>query len=246
MSALSYDSAFRAAGFVVRGSRSSCPFCDGRSRSTVAIKEGLWHCHRCLRGGHIGKLAREYGIELPAPRVRKANILKAQFREWLEAKMTELANCEHQLARRAALAIVALASFPDMNSAWTALARVLREQAAVRAFLAVCERQDRPLLALPAMETVWPLKTTSIRMIFSSQGRNSRRKAQTAHPKRAAFSVEMLRTPLYSHGCMKATFSGLQIKKSGMHGTDRDSLKRITERSCAARGSLSAICMKKR
>ncbi len=122
MSALSYDSAFRAAGFVVRGSRSSCPFCDGRSRSTVAIKEGLWHCHRCLRGGHIGKLAREYGIELPAPRVRKANILKAQFREWLEAKMTELANCEHQLARRAALAIVALASFPDMNSAWTALA----------------------------------------------------------------------------------------------------------------------------
>jgi hypothetical protein len=122
MSAALFEAAFAAAGFVLRGSRASCPFCEGHSRQTVAIKGGLWHCHRCLRGGHIAKLAREQGIELPAPRERRANIPKTRFREWLAEKMVTLSNREHRLRRSADSAIAALTYFPEMDTAWGALA----------------------------------------------------------------------------------------------------------------------------
>lgn len=119
---VSFDAAFVAAGFIVRGTRASCPFCEGRSRLTVAIKGGLWHCHRCLRGGHIAKLAREHGVELPGLCIRKADVQKTVFRKWLSAKATELANRECRLARRAKWAVFALKYYPDMDTAWSALA----------------------------------------------------------------------------------------------------------------------------
>src|ERR1700685_665917 len=90
---------FRSAGFQIRGGRATCPFCTPQHRRlslTVAIKNTLWHCHRCHQGGHIGGLAAQQGISLPSPRVRRADIPKEKFRLWLADRMRDLANEERQ------------------------------------------------------------------------------------------------------------------------------------------------------
>jgi hypothetical protein len=110
------------AGFVLRGRRATCPYCEGRRGSTVAITSDLYYCHRCHRGGHIRSLARQLGHTLPPLRLRKANIPKAQFRTWLFEKMQELGDEERRLSCRAEWAKAALRFYPDMEEAWTALA----------------------------------------------------------------------------------------------------------------------------
>ena len=112
-----------SAGFQVRGTRATCPFCEGRRKLTVAIHGELFYCHRCQRGGNVRQLARSQGLNLPPPRVRKANGPKLAFRAWLSAKMSQMANLECQLARRAEWAKAALAFYPDHEAAWEALAR---------------------------------------------------------------------------------------------------------------------------
>jgi hypothetical protein len=110
------------AGFVLRGRRATCPYCEGRRGSTVAITDDLYYCHRCHRGGHVRSLARQLGHALPPPRTRKTNIPKTQFRAWLTNKMQQLTNEERRLSRRAEWAKAALTFYPDMQEAWTALA----------------------------------------------------------------------------------------------------------------------------
>ena len=113
------------AGFQLRRNRATCPYCrDGHKRPglTVAIHGDLFFCHRCKRGGSVRGLARGQGIELPPPRIRKADAPKAAFRTWLADRMTELSREEWRLRRGAQLANVALRYFPDMELAWDALA----------------------------------------------------------------------------------------------------------------------------
>lgn len=111
------------AGYRIHGSRANCPHCTGHSRLTVSFTtDGLYYCHRCSRGGHVCQLSRAQGISLPAPRVRLADIPKKAFREWLHHKMTEMADRECRLSRRARWAMRALEYFPNWELAWSALA----------------------------------------------------------------------------------------------------------------------------
>jgi hypothetical protein len=111
-----------SAGFHIRGTRADCPYCEGHSRLTVSIRDELFFCHRCHRGGSVRQLAREQGRSLPPLKIRKANMPKAAFRAWLVGKMTTMMREEHTLLRRYRYALDALQFFPEMQEAWTALA----------------------------------------------------------------------------------------------------------------------------
>ena len=111
-------------GFRVKGTRADCPFCEGHSRLTVAIRGELYFCHRCHRGGTVRQLARRQGIKLPPPRLRLADIPKNQFRQWLAEKMTALSKQEWRLHCRVRWARVCLKYFPEHEAAWTLLAEL--------------------------------------------------------------------------------------------------------------------------
>jgi len=110
------------AGFQVRNSRATCPFCEGHRKFTVAIHGELYYCHRCQRGGNVRTLARAQGLNLPPRRIRKADKAKAAFRAWLSQKMNEMSRAEYRLHQRAKWAKVALSFYPDFEPAWEALA----------------------------------------------------------------------------------------------------------------------------
>ncbi len=113
---------FERAGFRnVRRGRGDWPFCAGHRHGTVALKDSLWFCHRCGRGGHVRQLARDLGVALPPPRIRLADIPKRAFREWLSAEMTRMADQERRLYANVRWARVALAYYPQMEAAWQAL-----------------------------------------------------------------------------------------------------------------------------
>ena len=119
-----------AAGYSVRGrNRANCPNCSGHSRLTVSFtNDGRFFCHRCGKGGHVRSLARNQGIELPAPRIRLSDVPKNQFRVWLSQKMSEMSSEEYKLTRRWRYAVAALQSFPEMDHAWQALADYYHKQ----------------------------------------------------------------------------------------------------------------------
>ena len=116
------DDVLRHAGYEIRGRRAICPLCPGRRNLTVSIKGYLYYCHRCQRGGNVRALATGQGVALPALKIKKADIPKKRFADWLSRKRTEMANVEFTLTRKYLYAIEALKSFPDMDSAWQALA----------------------------------------------------------------------------------------------------------------------------
>ncbi len=118
------------AGFQqIRGPRASCAFCEGSRKLTVAITDdGLWYCHRCHRGGNVRSLAKQQGVSIPPPRIRKADIPKARFRKWLSQKMTEMSREQYELTRQWRYALAALKFFPDMEEAWQALATYYHRQ----------------------------------------------------------------------------------------------------------------------
>jgi hypothetical protein len=110
------------AGFEIRNNRATCPFCEGHSRFTVAIRGELYFCHRCHRGGSVRSLAREQGMALAPPRSRKANVPKAAFRTWLLQKMTELGDEERRAYRKYLWAVHALSFCTEFQPAWESLA----------------------------------------------------------------------------------------------------------------------------
>jgi hypothetical protein len=113
------------AGFTnFRGARCDCAFCDGGSHLTVSIREdkGLYHCFRCGKGGSIRGLARQQGLHLPPPRIRKADRPKAEFRAWLSQKAREMADLEYRLYCRVRWARACLRYYPEHEGAWSALA----------------------------------------------------------------------------------------------------------------------------
>jgi hypothetical protein len=111
-----------ASGFRVRGKRADCVHCSGGSRGTVAFTDSVAFCHRCRWTGSARRLAREQGIAIPASKIGRSRIRKAQFRAWLGETSNVMANQERCLARRAEWAKAALHYFPEMESAWVALA----------------------------------------------------------------------------------------------------------------------------
>jgi hypothetical protein len=111
-----------AAGFKnFRRDRCDCPYCAGGSHLTVSIQKGLYHCFRCGRGGSVRSLARQQGIELPPPRLRKADIPKQQFRVWLSNKCREMATLEYRLYLKLKWARVCLSYYPNHDAAWEVL-----------------------------------------------------------------------------------------------------------------------------
>ena len=120
---ISMASLLTAAGFAVRGNRFNCR-CEGRSKLTGSFSEekGVAYCHRCHISITARQLARKQGVTLPEQIVGRTRIMKQRFREWLSATTRVMADEERRLARRAEWARVALASFPEMESAWKTLA----------------------------------------------------------------------------------------------------------------------------
>jgi hypothetical protein len=116
-----------AAGYTLsrNGRRATCPKCaTSRTDFTVALNlsKEVYFCHRCNSGGKIANLgpAFTFGTTSPA-RTRKADIPKRQFADWLDAKMSELGDCERKLAQKAADAAAALklgAGWPLNHLAW--------------------------------------------------------------------------------------------------------------------------------
>ncbi len=111
-----------ASGFRVRGRRADCVHCSGRSRGTVAFTDSVAFCHRCRWTASARRLAREQGIAIPASKIGRARVRKAQFRAWMGETSRVMANQERCLGRRAEWAKVALHFFPEMELAWSALA----------------------------------------------------------------------------------------------------------------------------
>lgn len=126
------------AGFAVRGSRANCAFCEGNARLTVAIKDYLFYCHRCHKGGDIRRLAGDQGVELPPIRKRRADIPKQRFRDWLAAKRTEMMRLERELTKRWRYALLALSFYPEMPEAWQALADYYGAQERISFFWQSC------------------------------------------------------------------------------------------------------------
>jgi hypothetical protein len=125
------------AGFCVRGTRATCPYCGPEHRRaslTVAIHRELWHCHRCKRGGHIRTLARGQGLRFPKPRVRKADFPKQQFRAWLFEKMSAFGVEERRAYRMEQLAHSLLNQEPESFAAWKFLAWFHRRRRVWEAF----------------------------------------------------------------------------------------------------------------
>jgi len=88
-----------------KGRRATCPHCtNGRRHDfTVAVSANgqLFNCHRCHKGGNVRSLRPAFQFGQPKVRIRKADIPKRQFREWLAARMTELGNRERRMERKA-------------------------------------------------------------------------------------------------------------------------------------------------
>lgn len=111
-----------ANGFRVRGKRADCVHCSGLSRLSVAFTESVAYCHRCRWTASLRRLAREQGRTVPLRKIGRARLRKYQFQRWLGQTYTIMADQERRLARRAIWAEAALHYFPDMESAWDALA----------------------------------------------------------------------------------------------------------------------------
>ena len=124
-----------AAGYKIRGRRAGCPHCSGHSKLTVSFTDdGRFYCHRCATGGTICGLARSRGFSLPPARIRRADIPKKQFRDWLRQKMSEMSERENKLVRQWRYALDTLGHRHDsqvwsqakktmaMDEAWSALA----------------------------------------------------------------------------------------------------------------------------
>jgi hypothetical protein len=112
------------AGFEIRRNRAFCPYCRAghhRPDPTVAIFNGRYYCHRCKASGTIRSLARQQGVELPPPRIRKADIPKQRFRAWLATKCREMATLEYRLYQKVKFARVCLNYYPQHEGAWDAL-----------------------------------------------------------------------------------------------------------------------------
>ena len=112
-----------AKGYRLRSrGRADCVNCSGTSRGTVAFTDSVAFCHRCRWTANVRRLAHEQGINIPPRKIGRAYVRKNAFRRWLSETYTVMANQERRLARRAELAKAAVFYFPDMGSAWSALA----------------------------------------------------------------------------------------------------------------------------
>jgi hypothetical protein len=129
LSSVNVHALLRAVGYRnFRGSRADCPHCQGSARLTVAIKRHLFFCHRCHRGGSIRSLARASGINVPPAKVRAADIPKRAFWEWLDRKMTEMADREHELNSKVRHAEQIAGMGRDDEPLWNALIELHNEQ----------------------------------------------------------------------------------------------------------------------
>ncbi len=99
-------------GFQVRsGRRADCPFCEGRSRGTVAFTNDVFFCHRCHRSGNAVSLARELGLFKGDRSTRALLRVEANRNRQLQAVAGRLLAMEHRtlmLARSNLLSLVAL------------------------------------------------------------------------------------------------------------------------------------------
>ena len=116
-------------GCRVRGKRADC-HCKGRL--TISFTDEVAYCHRCHWTASATQLAHAKG--LPVPRVNPERQRERTFTEWLAERYREMADIDYFTARRADLARIALVHFPDMESAWTALANRYHVERALEAF----------------------------------------------------------------------------------------------------------------
>jgi len=128
-------------GFRIRGRRADCPECQaeghGHGRATVAFTSEVFYCHRCKRTGNIRTLSRALGLpvppELPEQRARRDQV--EEFDAWLETCHAILLGRWWLLKRRAELAKLDLAVFPEYEPAWDALADFYHNEASILAAL---------------------------------------------------------------------------------------------------------------
>jgi len=130
-----------ANGFRVRGKRAECVHCSGHSRLTVAFTESVAFCHRCRWTASLRRLAKEQGCTVPQRKMGRARVRKHEFQTWLGHTYAAMADQEHKLARTAMWAMAALHYFPDMESAWDALATWYHAQRSFSLFFEAA--QDR-------------------------------------------------------------------------------------------------------
>jgi transposase-like protein len=120
--------------------RATCPTCStGRTDFVVSVNldKAVYYCHRCNRGAKIQNLAPAFQLGQPKPRIRRADIKKRQFREWLDSRMTQLADCERRLARRALWASQALklgVGWPVSDLVWLVLGDFYQAQRTFETF----------------------------------------------------------------------------------------------------------------
>ena len=110
-----------------KGKRAICPKCSNGRRDdfTVSVNNRLYYCHRCLKGGRVESLRPAFEFGQLKARIRRADVKKAAFREWLSGQMTAMANRERRMERKARLASKAIelgVGWPIYGWAWLLLA----------------------------------------------------------------------------------------------------------------------------
>jgi len=121
------------AGFRIRGRRADCVHCEGHSRMTVSFTDEVAYCHRCAWTGNARTLSRELALPI-APETREQRERRDQavrFAAWTHTCEILLLRRLRRLTERAALAREALADFPDLESAWCALADYYHNEASL-------------------------------------------------------------------------------------------------------------------
>lgn len=119
------------AGFRIRGRRADCLHCEGHSHLTVSFTDEVAYCHRCAWKTNARTLARELGLPV-APETRDHRERRARaalFSAWLNTCHTILTRRLWRLLKRANLAKMVLAQYPDCEPAWGALAAFYHNEA---------------------------------------------------------------------------------------------------------------------
>ena len=120
-------------GYRVRGKRADCR-CNGSTRLTITFTDEVAFCHRCHWTANATQLARAQGLAVQQRRVDPERQCERAFAQWLAQRYKEMADIDYAITKQADLAKIALVHFPDMESAWTALANRYHVERALEAF----------------------------------------------------------------------------------------------------------------
>lgn|GEM_PF-4876395 len=162
---VNFKALLERAGYRVVGGRAQCPSCEGSSRLTVAVGDGVAYCHRagCHRYETLRSLSHKLGLPVPKETAahREARQCVERFADWISTCERVLIDHLWRLRARARWAHVARGYYPELEEAWDALADLYHAESEIMGALDCLagktmsrwvERQPTPIKLFQAFE----------------------------------------------------------------------------------------------